>query len=163
MTEITIERVNTGNFHEFADLVERLTDYEHLLPPDAAARERLRVDALAEPPKYEAYLGRVDGRAVGYITFFFTYSTFLARPTLYLEDIFVLEEERGRGVGKALFEYCRRVAGDRGCGRMEWMVLTWNEPAIRFYERCGGERLDWHIYRLDGENLTGRRSAASGT
>jgi GNAT superfamily N-acetyltransferase len=153
MTEITIEKVDGRNFSEFADLVERLADYEHLTPPDAAARERLRADALSEHPKYEAFLGRVDGRAVGYITFFFTYSTFLALQTLYLEDIFVLEEERGRGVGKALFEFCRRTADERGCGRMEWMVLTWNEPAIRFYEKCGGERLDWYVYRLPREKF----------
>ncbi len=153
MTEITIERVSDRNFHEFTALVEALAEYEHLAPPDESARERLRADALSERPRYEAFVARAGGRAVGYVTIFFTYSTFLARPTLYLEDIFVLEEYRSRGIGRALFDLCRSLAKERGCGRIEWMVLTWNEPAIRFYEKRGGERLDWYVYRLTAEKF----------
>ncbi|RXE55588.1 GCN5 family acetyltransferase [Methanoculleus taiwanensis] len=148
MIEIRIERLNERNFDEFTALVEALAEYEHLAPPDDAARERLLADALGEHPRYEAFIARTDGRAVGYATILFTYSTFLARPTLYLEDIFVLEAYRGKGIGKALFDLCRSLAEERGCGRIEWMVLTWNDPAIRFYEKCGGERLDWYTYRL---------------
>jgi GNAT superfamily N-acetyltransferase len=88
---------------------------------------------------------------VAYVTFLFTYSTFLALPTLYLEDIFVLEECRGQGIGTQLFDFCKKEKGERGCGRMEWLVLTWNALAIRFYERSGGKRLDRHAYRLDRE------------
>jgi GNAT superfamily N-acetyltransferase len=88
----------------------------------------------------------------GYVTFYLTYSTFLARPSFYLEDIFVREEFRHRGIGRELFSFCRKLARERGCGRMDWQVLTWNEPAIRFYENEGGKRLDWYSYRIgEGE------------
>jgi GNAT superfamily N-acetyltransferase len=89
------------------------------------------------------------GKAIGYAIYLFTYSSFRARPNLYLEDLFVRPEARRRGAGKAFFRALRREAAREGCGRIEWMVLRWNEPAIRFYERLGAEPLDgWLIYRL---------------
>ena len=91
--------------------------------------------------------------AVGFVTFFFTYSTFLARPTLYLEDLFVLEQYRGQRLGGRLFDFCRNEARIRECGRMDWMVLTWNEPSIQFYEKIGAARLEWYTYRLEGDCL----------
>ncbi len=136
-------------------LIEALAEYEHLLPPpDPAARERLARDAISTPPRFEALLAEVDGGVVGYAIYFETYSTFLALPTLYLEDIFVLPEARGRGAGAALFQACAREAQRRGCGRMEWQVLAWNELALRFYARRDAQPLDdWRPFRLMGEAL----------
>jgi GNAT superfamily N-acetyltransferase len=136
------------------DLIDGLADYEKLTRPDAEARTRLATDAFAEPPPFHVLLAEVDGTPVGYAFYFFTYSTFLARPTLYLEDIFVLPDWRGHGAGIALFRACTRAAVDRGCGRMDWQVLSWNEPSIRFYERLGARHLDaWLPFRLDAEAL----------
>jgi GNAT superfamily N-acetyltransferase len=93
-------------------------------------------------------------RAIGFALYFFTYSTFLARPTLYLEDLFVLPEERGRGAGRALLRALARIAVRRRCGRMEWAVLDWNTPSIRFYRRLGaGLRREWLLTRLTGAPL----------
>jgi len=153
MPQVTIEKVDSRNFHEFIALVEQLAEYEHLAPPDESAKVRLRADALSDHPKYEAYLGSVGGKTVAYVTFLFTYSTFLAHPTLYLEDIFVISEYRGLGIGKAMFDLCRRTATEQCCGRIEWLVLNWNEPAIRFYEKAGGKRQDWYFYRLNLEQF----------
>ena len=99
-------------------------------------------------------VARVDGQVVGYAIYFFTYSTFRARPTLYLEDIFVLPEQRGHGAGIALFRTCAREAVANECARMEWQVLAWNEPSIAFYERLGARHMaDWLPFRLDDEAL----------
>ena len=148
-----IEPVTPENFSGLLQLIAGLAEYEHLDPPDEAARERLYADAFSDPPRYEAYLAIADGVPAGYVTFYFTYSTFLARPTLYLEDIFVLEAFRHRGIGRELFRFCRDIAKERGCGRMDWQVLTWNETAIRFYENEGGKRLEWYAYRIGREEL----------
>lgn len=142
-------------------LIMALAEYEHLPPPDAAARERLARDALATPPRFHTLLGELDGRPVGYALYFETYSTFLARPTLYLEDLFVLPQARRHGVGTALFRACAREAVRRGCGRLEWQVLTWNRLALDFYARFAAEPLDdWRPFRLTGEAL--RRAAGLG-
>jgi len=142
------------------ELIDALADYEHLPRPDPAARERLTRDALASPPRFDALLAEVDGRVVGYAIYFETYSTFLAQPTLYLEDIFVRPDARGRGAGTALFQACAREAVRRGCGRMEWQVLAWNELALGFYARWEAQPLDdWRPFRLAGEAL--RRAGGS--
>lgn len=148
-----IEMVKPENFDTFVNLIEKLAEYEKLSPPDEAAKLRLRDDAFSDNPRYEAYLGFIDEIPAGYITFYFTYSTFLAKPTLYLEDIFVLEQYRKLGLGKALFEFCRDVARKRGCSRIDWAVLTWNEPSIKFYEKQGGKRQEWYLYRLEGDEI----------
>jgi GNAT superfamily N-acetyltransferase len=140
-------------------LIAALADYEHLPPPDAAARERLARDAGADPPRFRALLAELDGRVVGYAICFETYSTFLAQPTLYLEDLFVLPDARGQGAGSALFRACAREAVQRGCGRFEWQVLAWNRLALDFYARFAAEPLDdWRPFRLTGDAL--RRAAA---
>lgn len=153
MPEFTIERVTEKTFPDFLHLLEELARYEHLDPPDEHARYRLRDDMMQNIPKYEAYLGRSGGKPAGFVTFCFTYSTFLARPTLYLEDIFVLEQYRNQGLGTRLFSFCRNEARVRGCGRMDWMVLMWNKPSIQFYEKIGATRLGWHAYRLERGQL----------
>ena len=157
----------------FLDLIYALADYEHLPRPDEAARARLASDAFTEPPRYEALVAELWGEGVpaelvvgeatgaagpaalaGYAVYFVTYSTFQAKPSLYLEDLFVRPEHRGRGAGRALFERCAALAVARGCGRMEWVVLDWNTPSIEFYERRGARHLnEWRAYRLDGAAL----------
>lgn len=146
---LLIERINSENFDDFISLIEQLAAYERLIPPDDRAKARLKRDGLAPEPKFEAYLANLGGSPVGYLIFFMTYSSFLALPTLYIEDIFVLEEHRRRGIGQKLFEYCVEIASERGCGRIEFCVLTWNEPAIQFYEKNSAQRLGWYFYRLD--------------
>ena len=153
MPGFVIERVGEQTFQDFLFLLDRLAEYEHLEPPDANARLRLKADMTENPPKFEGYLGRLGDESIGYVTFYFTYSTFLARPTLFLEDIFVLGQHRGRGFGKLLFDFCRNEARARGCGRMDWMVLDSNEPSIRFYETIGANRLSWRMYRLEHDQL----------
>ena len=136
------------------ELVRSLADYERLPPPDAAACERLVRDGFGPRPRFDCWIAELEGDAVGYAIAFETYSTFLALPTLYLEDLFVLPERRGIGVGKALFLAIAADARRRGCGRMEWAVLTWNEPAIGFYDRLGARRLDdWATFRLTADEL----------
>jgi GNAT superfamily N-acetyltransferase len=138
------------------ELIRALADYEKLPPPDEAAQQRLLADAFADKPRFEVFLAEVNGRsyatnpiAVGYAIVFETYSSFLALPTLYLEDIFVLQDYRGRRIGYALFQFCLQEARQRGCGRMEWTVLDWNKPSIDFYDRQGAKHLpEWLHYRL---------------
>ncbi len=130
-------------------LIVALADYEKLSPPDEQAQQRLVSDLFAQCPRVESLLAEVDGVPVGYTFFFETYSTFLALPTLFLEDLFVLPEYRGRGAGSALFRAMAELAYKRGCGRMEWTVLDWNQPSIDFYQRYGAKRSsDWLPYRL---------------
>jgi GNAT superfamily N-acetyltransferase len=137
-------------FENFIELIHALADYERLPRPDAAAVERLRGDALGRQPRFEAALAvNSAGRAVGYATWFHTYSTFLARPTMYLEDLFVRDESRESGAGSALFEHVRTLGAERGCGRMEWQVLDWNTLAREFYHRRQATWMkDWLTYRI---------------
>jgi GNAT superfamily N-acetyltransferase len=135
-------------------LIDALADYERLPRPEAAARERLLDDAFGARPRFEAFLAEIDGMAVGYAIVFETYSTFLALPTLYLEDLFVLTEHRSQGVGRALFLHCVREAIRHECGRLEWSVLDWNALALGFYERLGARRLsEWLPHRLRREEM----------
>jgi GNAT superfamily N-acetyltransferase len=125
-----------------------------LPPPDADGRQRLAADAVADPPRFHTFLAEVNGDIVGYAIYFFTYSTFRARPSLYLEDVFVLPKYRGHGAGIALFRACAREAVEKRCARMEWQVLDWNKPSIDFYERLGARHLQgWLPFRLDAEAL----------
>jgi GNAT superfamily N-acetyltransferase len=137
------------------DLLVALANFEHLEPPDAASRKRILRDIFSK--KIVKLFVAVDNdskKLVGYALFFFTYSSFLARPTLYLEDIFVLEDFRRQGIGRDLFIRCVREARRHDCGRMEWAVLTWNEKAIKFYEKLGAKRLDeWYFYRLTDDKI----------
>ncbi len=130
-------------------LVDALADYEKLNRPDADAKKRLIHDMFTGGPRIDAFLAEYEGKPVGYAFVFETYSSFLALPTLYLEDLFVLPEYRSKKVGYALFTAMVEEAHRRGCGRMEWSVLDWNRLAIAFYKRLGAAHMkDWHLYRL---------------
>jgi GNAT superfamily N-acetyltransferase len=151
---VLVRAFEPSDAQRLLEMIDGLADYEKLQRPAADARERLIADAQADPPRFRTLLAEVDQTVVGYAIFFFTYSTFLARPTLYLEDIFVLPDRRGVGAGVALFRACAAEAVRQGCGRMDWEVLSWNEPSIRFYERLGARHLeDWLTFRLDGDAL----------
>lgn len=136
------------------ELIDALADYEKLPRPDPAARERLLADALGPRPCFHTLLAEVDGEVLGYAIYFFTYSTFRARPSLYLEDVFVMPERRGQGAGVALLRACAREAVANACARMEWQVLSWNQPSIDFYKRLGARQLEeWLPFRLDEDAL----------
>jgi GNAT superfamily N-acetyltransferase len=135
-------------------LVKALAAYERLSDMVVGTEDDLRRELFGVHPVIEAVVARDGERAVGFALFFHNFSTFLARRGLYLEDLFVIPEARGRGIGKALIAHCARVAVMRGCGRFEWAVLDWNEPAIAFYRSLGAELLpDWRICRLAGASL----------
>jgi GNAT superfamily N-acetyltransferase len=156
---MTIRRAQREDAGTLLELIRALAEYEHLPPPDTEAGARLIEHAFGPQPRFEAYLAELEGTAVGYAIVFETYSTFLARPTLCVEDLFVRPEARRRGVGGALLRHLAAAAVERGCGRMEWTVLDWNELAQDVYRRVGAEQLDeWRLCRLTGDAL--RRLAA---
>jgi GNAT superfamily N-acetyltransferase len=133
----------------FIGLVRALAEFEKLPGPTDEAAARLLDDAFGARPRYELTLAELDGRVVAYAVTFQTYSTFLAKPTLFLEDIFVHPEARRRGVAKAVLAHLRGVAETRGCGRFEWMVLDWNVDAQALYDGVGAEKLaQWQLYRV---------------
>jgi GNAT superfamily N-acetyltransferase len=137
-------------------LIVALAEFEKLTPPDPEARERLLKDGFGERPRFETWLAFATGskEPVGYALVFETYSSFLARPSLYLEDIFVLPEYRGRGIGSALLRHCIGLAHERGCGRVEWTCLDWNTRAQCTYEKLGAQRLsEWYLYRLTRDRI----------
>jgi GNAT superfamily N-acetyltransferase len=135
-------------------LIRGLADFERLRGPDTETETRF-ARHLADPARvFDVLVAEAADRLVGYALYFFTYSTFLARPTLYLEDLFVVPDGRRRAVGRALFLACTRVAARRGCGRLEWSVLAWNEDAERFYRRLGGTPSpDWRLWSLPGATI----------
>jgi GNAT superfamily N-acetyltransferase len=136
------------------DLIRGLAEYEkltHLVEADEALLER---ELFAPAGNVEAILGFAGGVPVGFAVYFHNFSTFLGRKGLYLEDLFVRPDRRGRGYGRALLLHVARIAHERGCGRFEWMALDWNEPAIRFYKALGAAELpEWRLFRVTGEAL----------
>jgi GNAT superfamily N-acetyltransferase len=139
------------------EFIRGLAAYEKLLHEVEATEEKLRATLFPADgkPAAECVLAFADDTPAGFALFFTNYSTFLAKPGLYLEDLFVKPELRGRGIGKALLLHVAKLANARGCGRMEWTVLDWNEPAIAVYESLGAKRLrEWQICRLTGEGLS---------
>lgn len=138
------------------EFVRALADYEKLAAEVNATEEKLRETLFPATGNSIAHcvLAFVGDEPAGFALYFFNYSTFLAQPGLYLEDLFVKSDFRGRGVGKALLLHLAKIANDRGCGRMEWTVLDWNQPAINFYESLGARRMkEWQICRLSGAAL----------
>jgi GNAT superfamily N-acetyltransferase len=147
---MTIIPLDERWFDDFIRLVNALADYEHLTRPDATAVARLRADAFGQRPRFEAALAvNADGTPVGYAIWLETYSSFLAKPTIYLEDLFVLEGARRSGAGGMLFDHVRNLGRQRGCGRMEWTVLDWNTLAREFYDRRQATWMkEWLLYRM---------------
>jgi GNAT superfamily N-acetyltransferase len=151
---VTIRHGTRGDVPTIVALIRGLADYERLLHECLASPSGIRRDGFGRRRYFETLICRRGRRPVGFALYFFTYSTFLARPTLYLEDLFVVPAERGRGAGLALLRALARIAVKRRCGRMEWAVLDWNRPAMRFYRALGaGFRKEWVLTRLTGEPL----------
>ncbi len=136
-------------------LIRALGEYERMSHEIVATEDGLRAWLFGERPAAEVVLASVSDTVVGFALFFHNFSTFLGRPGLYLEDLFVKPEWRGRGIGQRLLVHLASLAVERGCGRMEWTVLDWNEPALRFYERMGASVMtEWKLCRLTGDSLT---------
>jgi GNAT superfamily N-acetyltransferase len=137
------------------DLIRGLAAYEKLSDRVTGNTELLRSHLFGTRPYAESIIAELDNHPIGFALFFHNYSTFLTQPGLYLEDVFVRPEYRRQGVGKALLTAVAKIAVDRGCGRLEWSVLEWNQNAIEFYQSLGATVLpDWKICRLTGETLT---------
>lgn len=134
--------------------IRELADYEKLLHEVVATEESLRESLFGEHNVAEVVIGEWQGQPVSFALFFHNFSTFLGRPGLYLEDLYVKPEMRGKGIGKLMIAYLAKLAKDRNCGRLEWWVLDWNEPAIRFYRSIGAAPMDeWTVQRVAGEAL----------
>jgi GNAT superfamily N-acetyltransferase len=134
----------------FVALIRALAEFEQLPGPTDEAAARLLEDAFGPRPRYEILVAELDGQIVAYAITFQTYSTFLARPTLFLEDLFVHPRARRRGIARAMLARLHETARERGCGRFEWMVLDWNVDAQKLYDSIGGQRLgQWVLYRVE--------------
>ena len=136
------------------ELIRALATYERA-PNEVKATEDQLVDVLfGKKPAAEVLLAFEDDAPIGFAVFFHNFSTWLGRPGLYLEDLFIKPEHRGKGYGRALLVHLGKIAHERGCGRMEWAVLNWNEPAVEFYKKLGAKPLDeWKIFRLNREGI----------
>jgi GNAT superfamily N-acetyltransferase len=156
-------RIRVGTTRDVSiilSMIRGLAEYERLESQVKVTAARILRDGFGRRPYFKTLICREGKITVGFALYFFTYSTFLARPTLYVEDLFVLPELRGKGAGKALLGALARIAMRHGCGRMEWAVLDWNVPAIKFYKRLGASpRKEWILTRLTGSAL--RRLAQS--
>jgi len=135
-------------------LIRDLATYERAPDEVTATEEQLKEVLFGERPTAEVVLAFEGDQPAGFAVFFHNFSTWLGRPGLYLEDLFVNPEMRGKGYGRALLAHLARIAHDRGCGRMEWAVLDWNEPAIRFYQSLGAKPMhEWTVFRLTGDEI----------
>jgi GNAT superfamily N-acetyltransferase len=158
----TIRFARPDDVPTIVDLIRALAEYERLSDQCAATEEAIQEHVFGARPYCEVLMAEVGGRTVGFALFFHNYSTFLTKPGIYLEDLFVVPEARGGGHGKALLASLARLAVERGCGRLEWSVLDWNEPSIAFYRALGAlPRDEWIGYRLTGQALADLGAAGS--
>ena len=150
---IAVRKATRKDTGTFLSLLRALAKFEHLDPPSKAGERRL-VEDIFKKKRIFLLLGFVGNEPASYALYFFTYSSFLARPTLYLEDLFVSPKFRGQKVGTCMFKELVKIAKKERCGRIEWSVLTWNKNAIKFYEKLGAKRLkEWYFYRLDSSHI----------
>ena len=149
MTDFILRPAEPQDCAEIDRLIRELAEYEKLAHQMVGTPEGLHRALFGPRPACEAVMAERRGRAVGFALFFTTFSTFLCKPGLYLEDLFVEPQHRGAGIGKAMLRHMAALAVERGCGRFEWRVLDWNEPSIRFYESIGGKVLpEWQLVRM---------------
>jgi len=152
--ELTLRPATRDDVSVLFHLIQALAEYEKLTHAVTGSAEALEEHLFSAQPYVEAIIAEVQEKAAGFALFFHNYSTFLTQPGIYLEDLFVLPEYRRKGIGKALIKYLAQLAVERGCGRLEWSVLDWNEPAIAFYDRMGASILpDWRICRVSGDAI----------
>ena len=162
MPELEIRAATEDDVPVILSFIKELAEYERLSHEVRATEDLLRHSLFGEQRMAEALLGYLEDDPAGFALFFHTFSTFLGRPGIYLEDLYVRPEFRGAGVGRALLVHLAKLARERGCGRLEWSVLDWNEAAIGFYRGIGASPVSggWTVYRLTGETLD--RLAAGG-
>lgn len=154
MKEVTFRFAERKDCALILDFIKKLADYEKM-SDEVVANESLLEEWIFDKKKAEVIFAVVDGKEVGFALFFHNFSTFLGRAGIYLEDLFVLEEYRGNGYGKALLKKLAQITRERGCGRLEWCCLDWNTPSVDFYLALGAERMDdWTTFRLSGDTLT---------
>lgn len=153
MNQFTIRQANTDDVHIILSFIKDLAEYENMSDQVVATEELLR-EWIFEKKKAEVLLAMEGDTAVGFALYFYNFSTFLGRAGIYLEDLFVKKEYRGRGYGKALLKELARIAVEQGCGRLEWCCLDWNQPSIDFYLSLGAIPMDdWTQYRVAGDTL----------
>jgi GNAT superfamily N-acetyltransferase len=154
MPNLEITAATPADVPVLFELVQALAEYEKLSHEVTGTPAALAENLFGSRPYAEALVARVDGKAAGFALFFHNFSTFLMQPGLYLEDLFVLPDYRGLGIGKSLLQRLGQLAVERNCGRLEWMVLDWNDPAIQFYERMGATiKTEWQLCRVTGDAL----------
>jgi len=162
MSNVRIVPATESDVPIILEMIRELAAYEKLLHICVATEAQLRGTLFGARPAAEVLLAQLDGATVGFALFFPNYSTFLAQPGIFLEDLYVKPHARGKGAGLALLRELARIAVARGCGRVEWLVLDWNEPSIAFYKKLGAKVMDeWTTFRLTGESLA--RLAARGS
>ncbi|HEY9850327.1 MAG TPA: GNAT family N-acetyltransferase [Leptolyngbyaceae cyanobacterium] len=155
VSELIVRSATPADVPNLFNLIKALAEYEKLSHAVSGDMASLESHLFGSRPYAEAIVAEWKDEVVGFALFFYNYSTFLTKPGIYLEDLFVLPAYRGKGIGKALLTHLAKLAVDRDCGRLEWSVLDWNESAIAFYQRMGASVLpDWRICRVTGESLT---------
>lgn len=153
MDNFIIRLANEKDIPIILGFIRELAEYEKMLD-EVVATEELLKDSLFERKTAEVVIGEDNGKPVCFALFFHNFSTFLGRPGIYLEDIYVKPEARGKGFGKTILSYLAKLAIERKCGRLEWACLDWNEPSIRFYKQMGAVPMDdWTVYRVCGDSL----------
>ena len=154
MSKIIIRNARVNDCELIKSFIQQLADYEKLSDDMIATTEDLERTLFGDKPYAEVVIGELNGEAVGFALFFHNYSTFIGKPGIYLEDLFVVPAARGKKVGKALLVHLAKIAVERNCARFEWSVLDWNQPAIDFYRSIGAVGLEeWTVQRVDGEQL----------
>lgn len=152
---VSLRSATSADVSQILAYIQGLAEYEKLSHACVATEDSLRQSLFGPRPYAEVILAEYNGAAAGFALFFHNYSTFRAAPGIYLEDLYVLPERRGHGVGKALLKQLAKLAVERGCARLEWSVLDWNAPAIEFYKSLGAEPQDeWTIFRVTDDDLS---------
>ncbi|WP_242601892.1 GNAT family N-acetyltransferase [Legionella wadsworthii] len=154
MSDLKIRFATEKDVPLILQLIKELAEYEQLLAEVVATEENLQETLFGSKAHAEVILGYIEEKPVSFALFFHNYSTFLAKPGLYLEDLYVAPDARGQGVGKKMLSYLAKLAVERGCGRFEWWVLDWNKSAINFYKQLGAKPMDeWTVHRVSGQAL----------
>lgn len=152
---LNIRQAGFGDGALIFQFIYELAEYEKLAHEVSATPELIEEMLTSVPPRTQAVIAEMDGNPVGMALYFYNFSTFLGRPGIYIEDLFVRPEHRGEGIGRALLSHLAHKAVKEGCGRLEWWVLDWNAPSIAFYEKLGAKPMnEWTVMRVDGEALT---------